>query len=178
MCVCMLIRVPCSTYVTCPHVHLLCVHMFICYLFDTFICYLSNMLIWYLFDTVICYLFDTFICHLFDTFICYLVNMLIWYLFDMFICYLFTCSYVTCLHLHVLTCRHVHMLLVHMFMPHTCSYDHKFTSSYVHTCPCTQLHTGTHDHWSHDHVYTWSLNVHPFSCTHTFYSYARVFTCL
>ena len=74
-------------------------------------------------------------------------------------------SYATCSHVHVPTYTRL------FINTHTCSYDHKFTNVYVHMCTCTQLHTGTHDH-----VFTWSPNVHPFPCAHMFYPHARMLT--
>ena len=84
---------------------------------------------------------------------------------------MYVCTYVTCSTCNISHLSHVHMLRVHMFMTHTCSYDHKSTSSYVHTCPCTNyiqtrmitghMTTYTLDHSSTYHVSSYMYPGHP-----------------
>ena len=84
-------------------------------------------------------------------------------------------SYVTCSTCNISHLSHVHMLRVHMFMTHTCAYDHKSTSSYAHTCPCTnyirtRMITGHMTTYTLDHsMFTRSLvhtrSTHMLACS-------------
>jgi len=126
MCLCVYV---CS-YVTCPLVHMLRVHTVICY---SFTC--SYVTCRHVHMILACHVHMSPVRH---------VHMLL------------------AQHVHMSPVRHVYMLRVHTFICYvpTCSCRapvHMITSLQAHMFIRARVHNyirNTHNHWSHDHVYT------------------------